>query len=1220
MDRTSIPARSSARLASVRLASTVAALAVFAAGGATRAADPPRAGLVDLGQTDAKLAGFQAPSGFKLELIADDPTLSSPVALTFDDSGRFYVAESSPASRTFDVWETVPLGDGTRTRLHRRRKPTTDTIKRLSDTDGDGKLDSAEVVVEGVEQPTGLLWIKGALYVTALGRLERWNDADADGRFETRTILIDGFGAVDGRGLAGLTLGNDGYLYLTAGDNETHAFNPGGGSRVDLARTGGLFRCRLDGTELQLVAAGFRNPRGAVAFDAAAQPILIDDDGADGSKLAGVRLIQPIEGGDYGWRSLAEASAAPDLELGTVDGDRAGKLTGFGRVGSGVPAAGVLYNGIALPEACRGLFIAIDPGKHAVRGFKINQDGPTATLVGETTLLVGDDDRFRPEAIVVGADSAVYLLDSPRLAESTEADTVPPPRSGGRIYRLTGTTVPALTRDWDQITSLINDHLLFKALPSLDYGGADRALRELVDRGQWTRPILYTFAANTTLPTHVRLLGIQGARQFWNDDVQNIMNTLLTDTQPEVRRLAAQTLALEPKRADARLMARLLERLEDPDGRVVREVALAIGRHGETNPRQPGAALVRWLYAHPQADPATRDGVLRGIERLGDVGVDEVALAVRTRRGLERETAVRLYSGLRSAHAAEELTGLVKIPDLSAPERATLVRQFADFAPDLAVSTTALVEWLVKHPDVEPIVKRAALETCRLVGNPASTLVLACLEDEDEAVRIAATDFAARTRPPGAMSKLADRVGDANRSDAERLAAARGLRWGGPAGFAALDAAFLGSDSPDFRRTTLRSMADADRARALAGLTSTLSGPDPTLRDEAIAILGETPAGALTVGRAYLDGTLTRADLPAVLRGLRRHDTKEVRPILTEVKKHATSGPSALSASALRLLAVESGNPWAGLEVFGRTSARCSSCHQVAGQGGHSGPKLDFDAHGLSAEQLIEAIYQPSRTIKPGYEPARLAMSGATESSQGKTASAPRSGKPTAPLAGVDRARIATDPAKHPAMSTGLDLDLTPRELADLIAYLLDPTVQATVKRGGVVPIDRWVVAGPFAPGADALRVALDRVDLGKTLAGAEGRELRWGPLAASSAGRIDLGGWIGTERGQAYAAAQVRTAAAQSVWLYASTRGAVRVYLDGAEVAQLADRSTTVAEDRATDGPTSLVKLPLKAGGNLILVAFDAPASGAPVSRFRLAGSKPVEVRAPKPGEGSPR
>ena len=1186
------------------------ALLAFAwMGSAAGAADASRPGMVDLGAADARLKGFQAPAGFRLELVADDGLIASPTALAFDDAGRLLVAESVPGGRTFDVVEAVTLADGSTLRLHRRRKATADQVKRLVDTDGDGRFDKAEVALEGVEQPTALLWHQGGLLVAAGGRLERWDDGDGDDRLETRSVLVDGFGAVDGRGITGLTLAADGYLYIATGDNETHAFTPGG-TRVDLARTGGVFRCRPDGTDLTLHSAGYRDPRGGVAFGAAMQATLIDDDGADGSKLAGVRMIQPTEHADYGWRTLPGPTIAPDPILGDTLAERPGKLGGYARLAGSAPADFLIYNGTGLPDACRGLILAVDPARHSLRGFKVAAPAGQATLSGETTLLAADDERFRPVALTLGADATVYILDARDPGLGTEPS--------GRIYRLSAVPEPAAAapaanaNKWSRITALEYDPLL-PVLFSPDFATAERALRELVDRGPRCRPVLLGHATNPTMPLHVRLLGIQGARQFWDAEVEAAMVALLADPVAEVRRLAAQALAWEPKHGEGRLVAKLLERLEDPDVRVVREVALAVGRHAAADPRQPGAILLRWLYAHPQADRTTRDAVLRGLERLGDVGVDEVALAVRTKSGTERAEAVRQYGGFRSAHAAEELLGLIKVPDLAGPERAALIRLYADFAPDLAVATTGLVEWMVKHPEVEPAVKLAALETCRLVGNPASSLVLLALDDEDEPVRIAATNFAALTRPPGAVAKLTDRVGDGDRSDLERLAAVRGLRRGGAAAFPALDAAYLGAESPALRRAALRSMADTDRDKALPALTSTLSGPDPQTRREAITILGETPAGALAVGRAYLDRTLGRDELPAVLRALRPHEGREVRQVADEVRRDATQGASALAASAVRLRAVESGNPWAGLEVFSRASTRCASCHQVGGRGGKGGPSLDLDAHRLAVDKLIDAIQHPSREIKPGYEPARLALANTPEAAD---AAAGRKPKPAAPLAGVDRVEIATDPAKRAAMPTGLDLDLTPQELADLVAFLLDAPAQAVVRAGGPVAVDRWVVAGPFAAGADSLRLPLDRVEAGKALAGQGGRTLGWLPIVAAPGGRINLAGLVGSEPGRAYAATEVRTANPQAAWLYGSTRGAARVYLNGAKVLDLPDRSATPAigpDAAASDGPTELARLTLKPGVNCLIVAVDSPVTGDPTATFRLATTRAVEVRSPK-------
>ena len=1171
------------------------------AGDSPTPSSTPRPGLVDLGQTDARWRGYHVPAGFRLDVVADAKLIGSPTAMTFDDSGRLYVVETSRTNSTFDVWESVTLPDGAKVRLKKRRKRTLDQIQRLSDTDGDGKFDASEVVVEGVESPTALVWTKHALFVTALGRLERWKDDDGDGKYESRTILIDGLGAVDARGLSGLTLGADGYLYLSTGDNEKHAFRETGAT-IPLARTGGLFRCRLDGSDLRLIASGFRRPRGNVAFDSGFQPILLDDDGVDGSKLAGVRLIEPIEAGDYGWRTLADSSA-PDYEVGAVDGERPGRLAPFARLGGSAPSSLVIYNGRSFPEVCRGLALAADPARHAIRGFKWTRSAGLPTLVGETTLLGSDDPRFNPEQVVVGPDSALYILDT-----ATHDPQAPADQTGGRIVRLGWQTSPkAPLSQGDKLAALPSDQLVTQGLADPDLVVAGQALRELVDRGPANRPVLLAWAGNPAIPSQVRLLAIQGLRQFWNEDVEGGMLHLLADPQPDVRYLAAQTLAWEPKGPLPRLIPKLLDRLEDPDARVVRAVVMAIGRHGETNPSTAAPNLLRWLYAHPKADAPTRDAVLRGLERLGEVGVAEVALAVRTRRGAEREQAVRLYAALRSPFAAEELATLIKTPDLPNAERTTLIRQFADFPADPPVSTTAMVDWVLRHSEVDPTVKLAALETCRLVGNPASALVLAMLDDDAESVRIAAMILAHRTRPPGAMLKIKEWVNDDTRSDLERLAAVQSLRGGNFSLFDVLESAYLNSDNAEIRRNALRSMADVDRRRSQDGLTSALAGPDPATRAEVIAILGETPAGALDVGKAYLDRTLGRDDLPAVLRALEPGREKEVKRVLAAVRRDATQGQTALNPSTLRGRVAEGGNPWAGMEVFYRESSRCASCHQVGGKGGPTGPPLDLKAHGLTAEGLIEAIQHPARSIKSGYEPARLAMATSDD----------RTPAHSGPLAGLDRHAAGSDSTKGTIMPGGLDLTWTPREFADLVAFLLDPSAQACVKQGGFVAVDHWAAAGPFAPGVDSLRVPLDRFEPTRPMAGLNGRTLGWLPLVAGpSTGRIDLGGLFALQPSRAYAAAEVRSNIPQTAWLHVSTRGAARVYLNGAKVADRVDRTMTAGVPVTTD----VVRVTLKAGENLVVVAFDPPNDGEPLASLHLASPRPVEIRTPRTDVEGPR
>ena len=119
-----------------------------------------------------------------------------------------------------------------------------------------------------------------------------------------------------------------------------------------------------------------------------------------------------------------------------------------------------------------------------------------------------------------------------------------------------------------------------------------------------------------------------------------------------------------------------------------------------------------------------------------------------------------------------------------------------------------------------------------------------CWTTVDESVRRSATRSAGRTRPPGALAKLGDRLDDPGRSPAEKRAILEALGLAGPPGFPALDAAYLALEDPGLRGVALRSMALADRERARPAMVASLGARDPGLRLEAIRLLGETPASA----------------------------------------------------------------------------------------------------------------------------------------------------------------------------------------------------------------------------------------------------------------------------------------------------------------------------------------------------------------------------------------
>src|SRR5437867_10381581 len=72
--------------------------------------------------TDEAMKRFQLAPGFRIELVAAEPEVASPVALAFDERGRMFVVEMPEYPITKE-----PIG----------------RIRLLEDVDGDGKFEKS---------------------------------------------------------------------------------------------------------------------------------------------------------------------------------------------------------------------------------------------------------------------------------------------------------------------------------------------------------------------------------------------------------------------------------------------------------------------------------------------------------------------------------------------------------------------------------------------------------------------------------------------------------------------------------------------------------------------------------------------------------------------------------------------------------------------------------------------------------------------------------------------------------------------------------------------------------------------------------------------------------------------------------------------------------------------------------------------------------------------
>ena len=122
---------------------------------------------------DDALKTFRLEPGLTIELAAAEPLTIAPVALSFDEAGRMFVAEN----RGYPNDDDPPLG----------------RIALLEDKNDDGLFESRREYAEGLTYPNGVLAWRGGVIVTCAPDVLYFRDEDGDGRADIRKVLLIGF-------------------------------------------------------------------------------------------------------------------------------------------------------------------------------------------------------------------------------------------------------------------------------------------------------------------------------------------------------------------------------------------------------------------------------------------------------------------------------------------------------------------------------------------------------------------------------------------------------------------------------------------------------------------------------------------------------------------------------------------------------------------------------------------------------------------------------------------------------------------------------------------------------------------------------------------------------------------------------------------------------------------------------------------------------------------
>ncbi|MBT5709354.1 MAG: heme-binding protein, partial [Verrucomicrobia bacterium] len=675
---------------------------------------------------------FRVAPGFKVDLFAHEPQLFNPVAFCLDEQGRIYVSETGRyRSSTLDVrhymdWYLDDLACRTVEdrvamirkyfgRDYKKLASETETIRLIEDRDGDGLADFSQVYASGFTNildgiASGVLARKGNVYFTNIPNLWKLKDTNQDGVADERESLSYGYGvrfSLTGHDLHGMKFGPDGKLYFSVGDRGANVMTQEG-TQLSYPDEGICFRCNPDGSQLEVVARGLRNPQ-ELAFNEYGDLFTGDNDCDHGDKE---RWVHIVEGGDSGWRVGYQFSEqnpggvwnAEGLWHLRFPGQAAYLLPPLAHIDNG-PSGLSYYPGTGLPDAYDGhFFLCHFKGLDTVSGIKMFslQSKGASFSVGEMKELIWN---VMPTDVDFGPDGHIYLSDWVSGWPKSER---------GRIYRLhhPDTVKSAIVKETQRLLAEGMDHLseenLARLLAHPDMRVRQEAQFEFADRGRSAvRSLVRVLKKGKN--RFARIHSIWGLVQIAHQRPANLsilgyLVDFIQDSDAEIRAQVAKGLGggFRPKETSESLVTLL----GDTSLRVRFFAAMSVGKLGQSS---SGKGILTMLRENNDQDLYLRHAGVMALVGIGDrdalvaASGDESAVVrmavLLAYRKMEDQGVSRFLSDAEPLLAVEAARAINDVPILSAmPALADALSGFdpASFSSDLA-SETDLVTPMVRR-------------------------------------------------------------------------------------------------------------------------------------------------------------------------------------------------------------------------------------------------------------------------------------------------------------------------------------------------------------------------------------------------------------------------------------------------------------------------------------------------------------------------------------------
>ena len=609
------------------------------------------------------LQKVRVPGGFEMRLVASEPIVKEPSGIAFDEWGRLFVCELHGYNVEGEIDVRELNESGTLDREVRRirweflggdiaeeaARRQFGVVKLLSDRDGDGVMDHAELWADDLPPCYGLVPARGGIIAACAPDIVFLADRDHDGKVDYRETLFSGFKVRTlERGINNPRWGFDGWIYVGGAGNGGTITGPYLEAPVVLGSSD--FRIKADGSAIEPVTGrvgtfgmtlnrvGDRFPSSGGTPAIYALPIpyrylernpFVASPGMNYRASHydnGFRLSEP-----HPWR----VRRRQDPAWIKFYGERETKSNYF----SG-GCSGEYYAGGMFPDEFDHNLFYCEPSLNIIHRTVISREGngylaERSPDEAGSEFLASTDQWFRPMSLRVGPDGGMYIVDMYR--EIIEDYSAIPRflqqqygldrgRDRGRIWRLQASVEAGAV--------VLNGGLgnadvaaLVKAIGQEEAWWRSTAQRLIVERGERSAAEglrAYLQQNHSAASVLTAVYALEGLGELSVADVRSALGSPFYEVRVHGLRLS------ERFSGKTELLPQVLDMISDPDSRVRLQVALTLGAWESRAATAGLVALVKRFGEERWMDSAVLSSARgRALAMLRELGEDESG------RGLE---------------------------------------------------------------------------------------------------------------------------------------------------------------------------------------------------------------------------------------------------------------------------------------------------------------------------------------------------------------------------------------------------------------------------------------------------------------------------------------------------------------------------------------------------------------------------------------------------------